>query len=81
MVAEFSESTQGRKPWQDALLQTFPINSRPSPVRPCVPITIRSHFVSSAARKISETASPRTKRRSIWAWMSRVTCLQALKTL
>src|SRR5262249_28327448 len=37
---------------------TLPISTRPSPVRPCVPITIRSHRVSWAAPTIRGAASP-----------------------
>jgi len=37
---------------------TLPISARPSPVRPCVPITIRSHRVSWAAPTIRGAASP-----------------------
>jgi acetyl coenzyme A synthetase (ADP forming)-like protein len=41
---------------------TLPISSRPSPVRPCVPITIRSQQSSWATRRISAEGSPSVKR-------------------
>ena len=50
---------------------TLPISSRPSPVRPCVPMTITSQFVSAATRKISAAASPETR----WCSTSASVCV------
>ena len=43
---------------------TLPMNSRLSPVRPWVPMTISPQSSSAAARRISSAASPRASRAS-----------------
>ena len=59
LFARPSPPAPGRSPWARPVRPRFPSRAGQNPVRPCVPITIRSQPISSAVWTIPSGAYPR----------------------